>query len=208
MGQIVSEALIERLADWGVDTVFGLPGDGINGIMEGLRRQPGQDPVRARPPRGGRRFHGHRARQGHRPARRVPGHLGARRHPPAERPVRRQARPHAGAGHHRHAGDLGPRHRVPAGSRDGQAVPGRRRVRPDDLQPGTAAGGGGPGHTHRLRAPHRRRTSPCPTTSRWPTPTPTRGSTWRRPARRTPRRSCFPRPDARTTRTCSGSPTC
>ena len=30
--------LIERLADWGVDTVFGLPGDGINGIMEGLRR--------------------------------------------------------------------------------------------------------------------------------------------------------------------------
>jgi glyoxylate carboligase len=28
----------------GVDTVFGLPGDGINGIMEGLRRQ--QDRVR------------------------------------------------------------------------------------------------------------------------------------------------------------------
>ncbi len=25
MGQIASEALIERLADWGVDTVFGLP---------------------------------------------------------------------------------------------------------------------------------------------------------------------------------------
>jgi len=38
VGQIASEALIERLADWGVDTVFGLPGDGINGIMEGLRR--------------------------------------------------------------------------------------------------------------------------------------------------------------------------
>ena len=44
MGQIASEALIERLADWGVDTVFGLPGDGINGIMEGLRRH--QDRVR------------------------------------------------------------------------------------------------------------------------------------------------------------------
>ena len=29
---------MERLIDWGVDTVFGLPGDGINGIMEGLRR--------------------------------------------------------------------------------------------------------------------------------------------------------------------------
>ncbi|WP_213451679.1 thiamine pyrophosphate-dependent enzyme [Rhizomonospora bruguierae] len=38
MSEIASEALIGRLADWGVDTVFGLPGDGINGIMEGLRR--------------------------------------------------------------------------------------------------------------------------------------------------------------------------
>jgi pyruvate dehydrogenase (quinone) len=36
--QIASEALAQRLIDWGVDTVFGLPGDGINGIMEGLRR--------------------------------------------------------------------------------------------------------------------------------------------------------------------------
>ena len=34
----MAEALIDRLADWGVDTIFGLPGDGINGIMEGLRR--------------------------------------------------------------------------------------------------------------------------------------------------------------------------
>jgi pyruvate dehydrogenase (quinone) len=38
MAKIASDVLIERLADWGVDTVFGLPGDGINGIMEGLRR--------------------------------------------------------------------------------------------------------------------------------------------------------------------------
>ncbi len=38
MSQIASEALITRLADWGVDTVFGIPGDGINGIMEALRR--------------------------------------------------------------------------------------------------------------------------------------------------------------------------
>jgi pyruvate dehydrogenase (quinone)/pyruvate oxidase len=38
MDRIASEVLISRLADWGVDTVFGLPGDGINGIMEGLRR--------------------------------------------------------------------------------------------------------------------------------------------------------------------------
>ncbi|WP_117211509.1 thiamine pyrophosphate-dependent enzyme [Allorhizocola rhizosphaerae] len=38
MAVIAAEALIGRLADWGVDTVFGLPGDGINGLMEGLRR--------------------------------------------------------------------------------------------------------------------------------------------------------------------------
>jgi pyruvate dehydrogenase (quinone) len=38
VAQIASEVLVERLIDWGVDTVFGLPGDGINGIMEGLRR--------------------------------------------------------------------------------------------------------------------------------------------------------------------------
>lgn len=38
MAQIASEALVERLIDWGVDTVYGLPGDGINGIMEGFRR--------------------------------------------------------------------------------------------------------------------------------------------------------------------------
>lgn len=38
MARIASEALVERLIDWGVETVFGLPGDGINGIMEALRR--------------------------------------------------------------------------------------------------------------------------------------------------------------------------
>src|SRR3954462_13545848 len=32
-----SDMLIETLMDWGVDTMFGLPGDGINGIMEALR---------------------------------------------------------------------------------------------------------------------------------------------------------------------------
>jgi pyruvate dehydrogenase (quinone) len=44
VAEITSEVLISRLAEWGVDTVFGLPGDGINGIMEGLRRN--EDKVR------------------------------------------------------------------------------------------------------------------------------------------------------------------
>jgi pyruvate dehydrogenase (quinone) len=32
-----ADVMVERLIDWGVDVVFGLPGDGINGIMEALR---------------------------------------------------------------------------------------------------------------------------------------------------------------------------
>ena len=32
-----ADILVETLEDWGVDTLFGLPGDGINGIMESLR---------------------------------------------------------------------------------------------------------------------------------------------------------------------------
>src|SRR5471030_1419039 len=32
-----SDVLIETIIDWGVDVIFGLPGDGINGIMESLR---------------------------------------------------------------------------------------------------------------------------------------------------------------------------
>ena len=61
MAELTSEVLIDRLADWGVDTVFGLPGDGINGIMEGLRRHAGPGAVRPGAPRGGGRVHGHRA---------------------------------------------------------------------------------------------------------------------------------------------------
>ena len=39
MATTVSDALLERLIDWGVDTIFGLPGDGINGFMEALRKR-------------------------------------------------------------------------------------------------------------------------------------------------------------------------
>ncbi len=42
MKKIASELLVERLIEWGVDTVFGLPGDGINGLMEGFRRHQEQ----------------------------------------------------------------------------------------------------------------------------------------------------------------------
>ena len=39
MAQTAAEVLIDVLQDWGVDTVFGLPGDGISGIMEALRKK-------------------------------------------------------------------------------------------------------------------------------------------------------------------------
>lgn len=44
MAKTASDLLIERLHDWGVDTVFGYPGDGINDIFEALRTH--QDSVK------------------------------------------------------------------------------------------------------------------------------------------------------------------
>src|SRR5688500_6712766 len=44
MKATTSDLLVERLIDWGVDTVFGLPGDGINGIFDALRTH--QDRIR------------------------------------------------------------------------------------------------------------------------------------------------------------------
>src|ERR1700712_2555136 len=34
-----SDVLVETLLAWGVDVIFGQPGDGINGIMEALRKR-------------------------------------------------------------------------------------------------------------------------------------------------------------------------
>lgn len=39
-----ADILVETLIDWGVDTIFGIPGDGINGIIESLRKR--QDDIR------------------------------------------------------------------------------------------------------------------------------------------------------------------
>jgi pyruvate dehydrogenase (quinone) len=44
MAVTAADVLIETLLGWGVDVVFGLPGDGINGIMEALRTR--QDRIR------------------------------------------------------------------------------------------------------------------------------------------------------------------
>jgi hypothetical protein len=42
---LAAETLVTRLVDWGVDTVFGLPGDSINGLFEALRRAGWEGPI-------------------------------------------------------------------------------------------------------------------------------------------------------------------
>src|ERR1700752_4147335 len=38
MAKTTGDVIVEKLLDSGVDTAFGLPGDGINGIFESLRK--------------------------------------------------------------------------------------------------------------------------------------------------------------------------
>lgn len=44
MAETAAGIMVDTLLNWGVEVVFGLPGDGINGIMEALRRR--QDKIR------------------------------------------------------------------------------------------------------------------------------------------------------------------
>ena len=44
MALTTADLLVDRLIDWGIDTVFGLPGDGINGVFEAMRKR--QDRIR------------------------------------------------------------------------------------------------------------------------------------------------------------------
>jgi pyruvate dehydrogenase (quinone) len=39
MAMNTSDLLVERMFRWGIDTVFGMPGDGINGVIEALRKR-------------------------------------------------------------------------------------------------------------------------------------------------------------------------
>src|SRR5579884_4532990 len=44
MAQTASDVLVQTLIDWGVEVVFGIPGDGVNGVIEALRER--QDKIR------------------------------------------------------------------------------------------------------------------------------------------------------------------
>lgn len=39
MARTAADILVDVLVDWGVDTIFGIPGDGINGVVEALRQR-------------------------------------------------------------------------------------------------------------------------------------------------------------------------
>ncbi|HET7317082.1 MAG TPA: thiamine pyrophosphate-dependent enzyme [Sphingomicrobium sp.] len=44
MAKTAGDILVQTLIDWGVDTIFGIPGDGINGVFEALRKR--QDDIK------------------------------------------------------------------------------------------------------------------------------------------------------------------
>ncbi|BDI34061.1 pyruvate oxidase [Capsulimonas corticalis] len=44
MAETVSDVFIETIMGWGVDTIFGIPGDGVNGVIEALRTR--QDKIK------------------------------------------------------------------------------------------------------------------------------------------------------------------
>lgn len=146
-------------------------------------------------------------------------HPGPRSGAPAQRSLRRQARPRAGGGHSRSAADECPRRRVPAGDRPAGPLPGRRRaVRADRAHSGAGADGARPGVSHRLghalslrrhpaprrAAGARRRVSSARARSRHHArvATPARGPSGGRPSRGSerPQRRCSSRDPRRTRR--------
>ena len=123
-----SDILIDCLIAWGVDTIFGMPGDGINGVMEAIRKR--QDRIRFIQVR-----HEESAALMACAHAKWTGQLGCclattgpGRHAPAERPVRRQVRPGLGDRDHRPAVSRPHRHLHAAGRRPAQAVRRRRRL--------------------------------------------------------------------------------
>src|SRR5665213_1152794 len=97
----VADHLAERLIEWGVDTIFGFPGDGINGIFEALRTR--QDKLRFIQVR-----HEEAAAFAACGYAKYTGRLGVclatsgpGRNPPSQRSLRREMRRAAGTGHYR-----------------------------------------------------------------------------------------------------------
>jgi pyruvate dehydrogenase (quinone)/pyruvate oxidase len=128
MALTAADVLIEAIQDWGVEVVFGLPGDGINGIMEALRKR--RDQIRFIQVR-----HEEAAALMACGYAKFTGKLGvcwpprARRHPLLNGSTTRARRP-AGPRHHRHGLSRPHRHLHAAGRRARSALHGRRQVQP------------------------------------------------------------------------------
>lgn len=90
MPDTVSDRVVAILTDWGVDTVFGLPGDGINGLVEAFRKA--KDRIRYRPlsARGSGGARSLFLRKIYRPSRCMLRHSGAWGRAFAEWPIRRE----------------------------------------------------------------------------------------------------------------------
>ena len=150
MSDTVADVLLARLREWDVGQVFGYPGDGINGLLAAWGRA-GDEPqfVQARHEEmaafeavGFAKFSG---QVGVCVATSGPG-----ADPPAQRPVRRQARPRAGGRHRRADRALGDGRLLPAGGRSAQPVQGRlQRLRADVHGAAAVAQPDRPGHPDR-----------------------------------------------------------
>ena len=185
MSTTVADHLLERLREWGVEQVFGYPGDGINGILGAFspRRRPAA--VHPGAARGDGGVRGRRATPSSAAGRRVcmatsgPGaiHL--------LNGLYDAKLDHVPGGRHRRADQPdGDGRQLPAGGRPAQPVQGRRqRLRADGDGARAAAERARPGHPGRDRAGVRRPRSSSPTTCRsWTTRRPRTSSRWCRRA--------------------------
>ena len=174
MSETVADVLLARLRDWGVEQVFGYPGDGINGLLAAWGRadnnpqfvQARHEEMAAFEAVGFAKFSGGVGR--------LRGDQRAGRDAPAQRPVRREARPRAGGGDRRADRALGDGRVLPAGGRPAQPVQGRlQRLRADVHRARAAAEPDRPGDPDRAgRAAPRPASSSPPTCSSWSTTPP------------------------------------
>ena len=95
----VGDFLVERLRAWGVQRVFGYPGDGINGAVAAFEHAGDEGRASSRRAMRAVRVHGRSACQVHRRARGVSGHSRPRGDPPPQRVVRRRNGPPARLSH-------------------------------------------------------------------------------------------------------------
>ena len=128
MRELTADLLVGRLVDWGVDTVFGLPADSADGVVEAFRRLGDQIRLVLVHHEEAAALMAAGYAKVDRAGRGLPGHLRPGGAAAAGRPVRRQARPPAGPGHHREPGDPAARHQLPAGAGPGDGVRRRRRL--------------------------------------------------------------------------------